>query len=117
MCSGSTWMPVQDAIDLGLVDGILDADEDTAQRIAAAGSVLITNMATLSTPPRALLERYEAAVRAGNAEEVPGHPVASKTTHAATTPATEPENVSDIDVGNSWQQQAAIDLERARDAT
>ena len=110
----STWMPVQDAMDLGLVDGILDADEDTAQRIAAAGGVLITNMASLSTPPQALLERYETAVRVGNAEEVPGHPVAPKAQPAATVPAAAPENVADIDVGNNWQQQAAIDLERAR---
>jgi enoyl-CoA hydratase/carnithine racemase len=110
----STWMPVQDAIDLGLVDGMLDTDEETAQRIAAAGGLLITNMATLSTPPQALLERYEAAVRAGNAEEVPGHPVEPKTPDAATTPATAPENVVDTDVGNNWQLQAAIDLERAR---
>jgi hypothetical protein len=110
----STWMPVQDAIDLGLVDGMLDTDEETAQRIAAAGGLLITNMATLSTPPQALLERYEAAVRAGNAEEVPGHPVEPKTPDAATTPATAPENVADTDVGNNWQLQAAIDLERAR---
>jgi enoyl-CoA hydratase/carnithine racemase len=110
----STWMPVQDAIDLGLVDGMLDTDEETAQRIAAAGGLLITNMATLSTPPQALLERYEAAVRAGNAEEVPGHPVEPKTPDAATTPATAPENVTDTDVGNNWQLQAAIDLERAR---
>ena len=129
----STWMPVQDAIDLGLVDGMLDTDEETAQRIAAAGGLLITNMATLSTPPKTLLERYEAAVRAGNAEEVPGHPVEPtpstaeaaplpQTPHArlgeassmATTPATAPENAADTDVGNNWQLQAAIDLERAR---
>lgn len=110
----STWMPVQDAIDLGLVDGMLDTDEETAQRIAAAGGLLITNMATLSTPPKKLLERYEAAVRAGNAEEVPGHPVEPKTPDATTTPATAPENAADTNAGNNWQLQAAIDLERAR---
>lgn len=110
----STWMPVQDAIDLGLVDGILDADEETAQRIAAEGGVLVTNMAALSTPPQALLERYEAAVRAGTAEEVPGHPVEPKTPDTVTTPATAPENATDTDVGGNWRQQAAIDLERAR---
>jgi len=89
-------------------------DEETGQRIAAAGGLLITNMATLSTPPKKLLERYEAAVRAGNAEEVPGHPVEPKTPDAATTPATAPENAADTDAGNNWQLQAAIDLERAR---
>lgn len=114
LVDNSTWMPVQDAMELGLVDGILDADEETAQRIAAEGGVLITNMASLSTPPQVLLERYEAAVRAGTMQEVPEYPVAPKAPDAATTPATAPENVADTDVGNNWQLQAAIDLERAR---
>ena len=110
----STWMPVQDAIELGLVDGILDADEETAQRIAAEGGILVTNMASLSAPPQALLERYEAAVRAGTAQEVPGHPVERNAPQEAAAPVTAPENAADTDVGSNWQLQAAIDLERAR---
>ena len=106
----STWMPVQDAMELGLVDGILDADEESAARIAEEGGVLVTNMASLSTPPQALLERYEAAVRAGTKPEAPGHPVTPKAPEAATTPATTPENA---ELAN-WKRQAAIDMERAR---
>ena len=105
----STWMPVQDAIELGLVDGILDADEEAAQRIREKGGVLVTNMASLSLAPTVLLERYEAAVRAGTMTEDPCHPV-SKT--SGSQPAAETggaaSQVSD------WRRQAAIDLERAR---
>lgn len=110
----STWMPVQDAIELGLVDGILDADEETAQRITTEGGILVTNMASLSTPPQALLERYEAAVRAGTMQELPEYPVERKAPQEAAVPDTVPENVADTNVGSNWQLQAAIDLERAR---
>ena len=117
LVSDSTWMPVQDAIELGLVDGILDADEEDAKRIREAGGVLVTNMATLSPVPHDLLRRYEAAVRAGTAQEVPGHPVTPKAQEAAGSGAESPENgvppaESAADI--NWKMQAAIDLERAR---
>ena len=119
LVADSTWMPVQDAIDLGLVDGLLDADEESAQRIAAAGGVLVSNMASLSAPPMDLLRRYEAAVRAGTAQEVPGHPVAPAAPETAQSGPTACENdapggAADINVGDKWKLQAAIDLERAR---
>jgi enoyl-CoA hydratase/carnithine racemase len=106
----STWMPAQDAIELGLVDGILDADEEAAERIREAGGVLVTNMASLSPAPTDLLRRYEAAVRAGTAQEVTGHPVAREAQDAAESGAESPKNGADSD----WTMQAAIDLERAR---
>ena len=109
LVDNSTWMPVQDAMELGLVDGILDADEETAARIAAEGGVLIRNMASLSTPPKALLERYEAAVRAGIREEAPGHPVEREA-----RPAVPAESAGQAAENADWRRRAAIDLERAR---
>ena len=112
LVDSSTWMPVQDAMELGLVDGILDADEESAQRIAASGGVLVTNMASLSTPPQALLERYERAVRAGMMNEVPGHPVPG--TGRSKPEETPPAGQGLAQPETDWRLRAAIDLERAR---
>ena len=115
----STYMPVQDAIELGLVDGILDAEEEDAQRIREGGGVVVTNFALPGSTPTALLERYEAAVRAGTMQEVPEHPVSRETPETAQDGPQGAENeargaATDIDVGDNWRMQAAIDLERAR---
>ena len=97
----STWMPAQEALELGLVDGYLDLSDEEAARLAEAGAALhVSNAAGLSPAPRSLVERYEAAVRAGTMEEAPGHPVARL--------SAQPEAAPD------WRLQAAIDLERVR---
>lgn len=119
----STYMPVQDAMELGLVDGLLDADDETLASLAASGGVLVKNNAGASLVPKALLERYEAAVRAGTMEEVPGHPVAREAAQALSGAALaasgttanlteDPETVKNLE--HDWRLQAAIDLERAR---
>ena len=115
----STYMPVQDAIELGLVDGILDEDEESAQRIREEGGVLVTNMAVPSNTPTELLRRYEAAVRAGTMQEVPGHPVSREAPQEAQSGAeggnAEPAgNVPDTDVRNAWRMRARLALSRAR---
>ena len=83
----STWMPAQDAIELGLVDGLLDTTEETEELITAGGGIGVTNSAG-GPSPESLLERYEAAVKAGTMEEVPGHPVRQESAQAAETAAT-----------------------------
>lgn len=83
----STWMPAQDAIELGLVDGLLDTSEEAAAMITAGGGIGVTNSAGGSSL-ESLLERYEAAVKAGTMEEVPGHPVRRENAQAAETAAT-----------------------------
>ena len=84
----STWMPAQDAIALGLVDGLLDTTEETAAAITAGGGIGVTNSAA-GNSVTSLLERYEAAVRADPLQEVPGHPVQRESAQAAGTEATE----------------------------
>lgn len=83
----STWMPAQDAIELGLVDGLLDTTEETEELITAGGGIGVTNSAG-GPSPESLLERYEAAVKAGTMEEVPGHPVRRESAQGAQTAAT-----------------------------
>lgn len=83
----STWMPAQDAIELGLVDGLLDTSEEAAAMITAGGGIGVTNSAGGSSL-ESLLERYEAAVKAGTMEEVPGHPVRRESAQSAEAAAT-----------------------------
>lgn len=93
----STWMPAQEAIELGLVDGLLMVDDDEAELLDSSSGVIITNaLGNINT--NALLERYEAAVRAGLAEEVPGHPVKRKTPETAETGA-RPEAKAEAETG------------------
>ncbi len=75
LVDNETFMPIQDAIDLGLVDGYLDTDEETDALLSAGGGLKITNVACVNVDADTLLTRYEEAVKAGNLEEVPGHPV------------------------------------------
>lgn len=99
----STYMPAQDALELGLIDGYLDLDEEQAAALPIGSGIRVSNAAGLSAPPRDLLKRYEEAVRAGIAFAVPGHPV---TEEIPTAPS---ERLTD-----NWKLQAAIELERMR---
>ena len=119
----STWMPAQDAQELGLVDGYLDLDDEAAAKITASGGVHVSNAAGLSPAPKALLSRYEAAVRAGQMAAAPGHPVPQEPSEAPRTAAAAPSldrtgvdlsNLTDVDLIGDWHLMAAIDLERAR---
>lgn len=82
----NTWMPAQDAIKLGLVDGLLDTTEEKEAMITAGGGIGVTNSAA-GNGVTSLLERYEAAVRAGTMQEVPGHPVKRENAQAPETAA------------------------------
>ena len=57
------------------MDGYLDTDEETDALLSAGGGLKITNVACVNVDADTLLTRYEEAVKAGNLEEVPGHPV------------------------------------------
>lgn len=113
----STWMPAQDAMKLGLVDGFLDVDDDAAAAIAAPSNVRVSNAAGISPAPKGLLARYEAAVRAGQAAEVPGHPVMiQEPPEPQETPAAASLiDRTDVDLLGDWHLMAAIELEKARD--
>ena len=114
----STWMPAQDALELGLIDGYLDLDDDAAASITVGSGLRVSNAAGVSPAPKGLLARYEAAVRAGTMDAVPGHPVSQEFDEGRRTDVAErPINMKDVDLISDWHLLAAIDLERARDAT
>ncbi|MCR5136094.1 MAG: Clp protease ClpP [Oscillospiraceae bacterium] len=139
LVDNETFMPIQDAIDLGLVDGFLDTDEEADALLSAGGGLKLSNSLG-SQSADALLERYEAAVKAGTMQEVPGHPVSreaatdaleaasgadygegsDRTAYAVAVPGEDPVITENREVVESlidqWRMQAAIDLERARDA-
>ena len=94
----STWMPAQDAIELGLVDGLLDTTEETEELITAGGGIGVTNSAG-GPSPESLLERYEAAVKAGTMEEVPGHPVRRESAQGAEAAAREAADADHLAAG------------------
>ena len=112
LMDATTWMPVQDAIAIGLVDGLLDSSaEDEAMLQMTAGRMVGVQNAAGGESPLTLLARYEQAVRNG-AKPVDGHPVAGAAAETPGDAAGEPEDQpGDAD---KWQLQARIDLERAR---
>ena len=103
-----TWMPVQQAIDLGLVDGILGDVQNMTLTVvdlsALAGKVVNSLQEGLGLRYEALLARYEQGVQNGSLTEDPHHPVRN----AQPEPA-EPEPET-----NSWEEWAELELELER---
>lgn len=119
----STYMPAQDALELGLIDGYLDLDDAQADLLPLGSGIRVSNMAGLSAPPKTLLARYEAAVLAGTMDAAPEHPVPSDRGPKGLpgppgVPAAPLLDRSDVDAVegliSDWRLMAAIDLERAR---
>lgn len=108
----STWMPAQDAIALGLVDGLLDVNEEGQAALQiSAGKALGLKNAVGCVSPSDLLLRYEEAVRNG-AQPVEGHPVSD-----VSMPAEAPEDPQPAEAepaGLGWQAAARIAIERER---
>ena len=131
LVDNETFMPIQDAIELGLVDGYLDTDEEADALLSAGGGLKITNVACVNVDADTLLTRYEEAVKAGNLEEVPGHPVKRESTQTGDSTLTraaidEVMKIAGVDPVTSenreicenlisdWRLQAALDLEKVR---
>lgn len=115
MMNRETWLTAQDAVDIGLADGILGQEGGGGDGLAlsvvnAVGSgirSLASNSAAGHTPAE-LLARYEAAVRAG-AKPVDGHPVAPE--EPARTEPPGPVPADDID---HWRRHARLAIEQNR---
>ena len=105
----NTWMPAQDAIKLGLVDGLLDTTEEKEAMITAGGGVSVTNSAA-GNNVASLLKSYEAAVKAGTMDEVPGHPVKRENAQAPETAAREAETGAQVGEPGAQENRSEEDL-------
>ena len=94
LMESATWLPAQDAIALGLADGLLFGEDD------AALAKSVVNAAGGLHSPAKLLERYEAAVR-GGAAPAEGHPV-------------DMIQARPIDTGDRWRMSAKLKIEQVR---
>lgn len=94
LMEAETWLPAQDAVALGLADGMIcDADGAALAKNAVNAAGGLHN-------PAELMARYEAAVR-GGAVPAAGHPV-----DMARTPT--------ADAGNRWRMSARLRIEQTR---
>ena len=110
LMEAESWLPAQEAVALGLADGILyqDAGGDgviPATIVNAVGGS-IRSMANFAAPvtPAALMAKYEQLVRDG-ASPADGHPVAMPDDPAGKAPA----NISD-----DWQRRSRLAIEYNR---
>lgn len=106
-----SWLPAQEAVELGLADGILFQDEDDggvlpANIVNAVGGGIRSLACNAAAPvtPAALLARYEQLVQ-GGATPAEGHPVAVPANPAGKTPAP---------VSDDWQREARLAIENNR---
>ncbi len=117
LMQAESWITAQEAVDLGLADGILGDDESQGQISAAIADAVGSGIRALATnslgplPTQDLIAKYEQMVRNG-ATPVEGHPVANVTPKdpaPGDPPGQEPGTPSD-----DWRAKARLDIEKAR---
>ena len=115
MVNRETWLSAQEAVDIGLADGILGQEEGDGAGLAlsvvnsvGSGIRSLAGNGTGCTSPADLLARYEEAVRAG-AKPAEGHPVE----HAAPTDV-DPAGSVPADDMDSWRRGARLAIEKNR---
>ena len=113
LMNAQTWITAQEAADLGLVDGIMFADESVSPQVVnamGAGVRAIANSAAPVRDAQSLRARYEQLVRDG-AAPADGHPVldpAQPPEHSAPSGGT-PETIAD-----DWTRRARLAIEKSR---
>lgn len=121
LMQAESWITAQDAVELGLADGILGDEESGGQISAAIVNSVGSGIRALASnnlgplPTQELMARYEQMVKAGGTP-VEGHPVEGVSAEDATpeedpdTPTgEEPEKPTD-----DWRAKARLDIERNR---
>lgn len=116
-----SWLPAQEAVDLGLADGILFQDDDDggtlpANIVNAVGGGIRSLACNSGAPvsPAVLKAQYEQLVRNG-ATPADGHPVPTQSTAGQqpgdpSTPAGDPPAPTSDD----WQRKARLAIENNR---
>lgn len=108
-----TWLPAQEAVDLGLADGILFQEESgvfPGSIVNAVGGG-IRSLASSAAPvsPEALKARYEQLVQ-GGASPAEGHPVPT----GPESKDGDTSNGAPPPVSDDWQRQARLAIEHNR---
>ena len=117
-----SWITAQEAVELGLADGILGDDENAGQISAAIVNSVGSGIRALVTnnlgplPTQDLVARYEQMVRAG-AAPADGHPVEAAPAaddDNADTPQEETSGEETATPHNDWQALARLNIEKNR---
>lgn len=121
LMQAESWITAQDAVELGLADGILGDEESGGQISAAIVNSVGSGIRALASnnlgplPTQELVARYEQMVKAGGIP-VEGHPVEGASAEDA-TPEEEPATPTGEELEkptNDWRAKARLDIERNR---
>lgn len=121
----STWMPAQEAISLGLADGILGDEEAiiTAVDLGAIASRVVNSLQEgFDLSYEEMLARYEKGVLDGVLEQHPLHPVTGQKNDQEEPFLPDGHMDADLELGiyrkvrwdEGWQQKARLEIERER---
>lgn len=125
LMEAETWLPAQDAVELGLADAIMveESDGDAAALPlsvvnAVGGGIRALATNTVRNDPATLLARYQQMVSAGIKPAADGHPV-EPTTPVPTEGDPAPNNsVTPADtasaVSDDWRNEARLRIEKER---
>lgn len=115
MVNRETWLSAQEAVDIGLADGILGQEDTDGAGLALSvvnsvgnGIRSLAVGGSSATSPAQLLARYEEAVRAG-AQPAEGHPV-----EPAAPNDVDPDGSVPSDNMDSWRRSARLAIEQNR---
>ena len=118
MVNRETWLSAQEALDIGLADGILGQEDGDSSGLALSVVNSVGNgIRSLAGnnpgghSPAELLARYEAAVRAG-AEPAAGHPVQPE--EPAAPEIVDPDGGAPSDSLDIWRRKARLAIEQNR---
>ena len=122
LMQAESWITAQEAVELGLADGILGDDENAGQISAAIVNSVGSGIRAMVTnnlgplPTQDLVARYEQMVRAG-AAPADGHPVEAAPAaddDNADTPQEETSGEETATPHNDWQALARLNIEKNR---
>ena len=115
MVNQETWLSAQEAVDIGLADGILGQEDSDGAGLAlsvvnsvGSGIRSLASGGSGASDPEELLARYEEVVRAG-AQPAEGHPVEPETPKNV-----DPAGSVPADDMDSWRRSARLAIEQNR---
>ncbi len=117
LMQAESWITAQEAVALGLADGILGDEEGQGQISATIVNAVGSGIRALAAnslgplPTQDLIAKYEQMVRNG-ATPVEGHPVTDATPKEPAP--SEPSGKAPDSTSDDWRARARLDIEKAR---